>query len=339
MSEGAEDLEDRKAAILRAIVTEYIATAQPVGSTKVSNVAEVSVSSATVRNEMLQLEQLGYLHQPYTSAGRIPTDAGYRYFVDNLTAPGELQAEESRKVRHFFDAAHSEIEGVLRQTSDLLANLTGAAAVVVGPELEPAAVRNMQLVELSPNLILCVVVLANGSIEKINIELTNPVGAEALAEATTVLQSAYGGVTLSSSRSVRLTNDADTDILTGLVAAALQPSAKLAEDTVFVGGRAQVASAFDAIDTVREVLGILEKQLTVVTLLRDVLDRGMTVSIGAENGVAPLAECSLVVAPYEVDGRSAGTIGVLGPTRMNYSQALAAVAVVSDRLGAHLTEG
>ena len=110
-------------------------------------------------------------------------------------------------------------------------------------------------------------------------------------------------------------------------------------DHVFVGGSSQIARAFDAIETVREVLGILEQQYVVVTLLRDVLDRGLQVAIGTETGMAPLAECALIVAPYQVEGEPAGTIGVLGPSRMDYPQAMAAVAVVSNRLGKRLTEG
>ena len=339
MADATEDLEDRKAAILRAIVSEYISTAQPVGSTRVSKASDVGVSSATVRNEMIQLEQLGFLHQPHTSAGRIPTDRGYRYFVDHLSEPSELQADEQIKVRDFFHAAHNEIEGVLRQTTGLLANLTGAAAVVVGPELEPARVRSVHLIDLDPHHVLCVVVLANGVVEKLSLDLDEPASSDDLAAAAALLQAAYVGRTLDASTTLDATDNVAAAAIAALAQSMFVPDDAQPEDTVFVGGRAQVASAFDAIDTVREVLSILEKQFMMVTLLRDVLDRGMTVSIGNETGVAPLAECSLVVAPYEVDGRSAGTIGVLGPTRMNYPQALAAVAVVSDRLGTHLTEG
>ena len=140
---------------------------------------------------------------------------------------------------------------------------------------------------------------------------------------------------LAGARPVRPTPSAD------VVVAAVEapPSSGAGDDQVFVGGTARMAGAFDAVETVREVLGILEQQLVVVTLLRDVLDRGLTVAIGAETGMAPLAECALVVAPYVVEGETAGTIGVLGPTRMNYPQALAAVAVVSKRLGRRLSEG
>ena len=124
-----------------------------------------------------------------------------------------------------------------------------------------------------------------------------------------------------------------------MVAAVKSAVSGVGDDQVFVGGTAQMAGAFEAVETIREVLGILEQQLVVVTLLRDVLDRGLTVAIGAETGMAPLAECALVVSPYVIEGETAGTIGVLGPTRMNYPQALAAVAVVSKRLGRRLSEG
>jgi heat-inducible transcriptional repressor len=123
------------------------------------------------------------------------------------------------------------------------------------------------------------------------------------------------------------------------VARVFNPIEEADADHVFVGGTARMASAFDAVETVREVLSILEQQLVVVSLMRDVLDRGLSVAIGSETGVQPLAECALVVAPYEVDGDKVGTIGVLGPTRMNYPQALSAVAVVSQQLGDRLSEG
>ena len=135
------------------------------------------------------------------------------------------------------------------------------------------------------------------------------------------------------------TGDAATDVITRAALDALAAPRVHEIEQVFVGGAARMAQAFDALETVREVLGILEQQFVIVSLLRDVLDRGLQVAIGTETGVQPLAEASLVVAPYDVDGERAGTIGVLGPTRMDYSQAIAAVAVVSSKLGQRLTEG
>src|SRR3954470_4406349 len=153
-------LDERKASILRAVVEEYIQTAQPVGSGHIASAPGVQVSSATVRNEMAALETEGFLAQPHTSAGRIPTEKGYRYFVDALTQPS-LDRTSSQQVRAFFDQAHGEIEQMLADTTRLLTGLTDYAAVVVGPAHEAAAVRSVQLVSLAPNVALFVAVLGN----------------------------------------------------------------------------------------------------------------------------------------------------------------------------------
>ncbi len=143
-------LDDRKTAILRAVVQEYITTAQPVGSGHVASAPGVNVSSATVRNEMAVLEQEGYLVQPHTSAGRIPTDKGYRFFVDHLTQPGHLDPGRTQEVRSFFDTAHGALEQMLQDTSRLLSRLTDYAAVVIGPAHETATLRSVQLVVAGP---------------------------------------------------------------------------------------------------------------------------------------------------------------------------------------------
>ena len=155
-------LDVRKTAILGAVVQEYIATAQPVGSTHISSAPNINVSSATVRHEMAMLESEGYLIQPHTSAGRIPTDKGYRFFVDNLATPGTLDHATTRHVGDFFSAAHGRLEELLHQTSNLLADLTHSAAVVVGPKAEAAPIRSVQIVRLSSTFATVVVVLANG---------------------------------------------------------------------------------------------------------------------------------------------------------------------------------
>lgn len=330
-------LDERKASILRAVVEEYIQTAQPVGSGHVAKAPGVGVSPATVRNEMAVLEDEGYLHQPHTSAGRVPTDKGYRFFVDSLSEPGRLGAAEAQQVRTFFQKAHGEIEQMLADTSRLLSNITDYAAVVVAPPHEVATVRSVQLVGLSARLALLVVVYSNGAIDKRTIELDDDVDELRLNAATAHLSTHLVGETLRSVPELPTTGDAATDAL--VTAARVELAGEAEADEVFVGGTSRMLASFDAVDTVRRVLGILEQQLVVVTLLRDVLDRGLSVAIGSETGVEPLAECSLVVAPYVVDGEGVGTVGVLGPTRMNYPQALAAVAVVSQRLGTRLSEG
>jgi heat-inducible transcriptional repressor len=332
-------LDERKAAILRAVVEEYIETAQPVGSTRVARATEVAVSPATVRNEMVVLEREGYVVQPHTSAGRIPTDKGYRFFVDQLTQPGVLRPGQVQLVREFFNTAHGELEQMLHDTSSLLSRLTNHAAVVVGPSHEAAPIRSVQLVRLAPHLALVVIVLANGVVEKRSLELPQEITDVQLSAAGASMSSQFVGRTLKDLGPVHGTGDLAVDRVVEAAVASLDGGHEDEPDHVFVGGASLMAAAFDAVETVRNVLAILEEQYVVVTLLRDVLDRGLSVAIGAEHGVEPLADCSVVVAPYEVGGEPAGSIGILGPTRMRYDQALAVVGVVSKRLGRRLTEG
>jgi heat-inducible transcriptional repressor len=334
-------LDDRKAAVLRAVVDCYIRTAQPVSSNYVAQLGELSVSPATVRNEMAVLEQEGYLFQPHFSAGRVPTDKGYRFFVDSLSGPAPLEPAQDELVRMFFARTHGELERMLAQTSGLLSRLTDYAAVVVAPSApEPGRVRSVHLVKLTTRLVLAVVVLANGAIDKRAIELPADIGDAQVERASAMAAAWVVGAPIDKLGSPARSGDAAVDSLLAAALEALRnPEPEAGSGHVFVGGAARMAAAFDAVGTIRTVLGILEQQYVLVTLLRDVLDRGLTVAIGAEHGVIPLADCSVVVAPYEVDGERAGTVGVLGPTRMHYDQALAAVAVVSKKLSKALSEG
>ena len=330
-------LDERKTAILRAVVQEYIATAQPVGSTHIANAPGVRVSSATVRNEMAVLEQEGYLAQPHTSAGRIPTDKGYRFFVDHMAHPGRLDTQSSQRVGAFFDTAHGRLEELLHQTTNLLAQVSHHAAVVVGPRAEIAVVRSVQVVGLAGRHTTVVAVLSNGVVENQAVELVSEVSDVRLSAATAHLQAHMVGRSLDSTVHIPLTGDRELDSVCASAVAALDGS--IADEHVFVQGAASMAHAFDAVDTVRSVLRTLEQQYVMVTLVRDVLNRGLSVAIGAEHGVEPLMACSVVVRPVVVDGEQVGTIGVLGPTRMDYPQALATVEAVSDRLGRHLSDG
>ena len=332
-------LDDRKAKILRAVVEEYIDTAQPVGSGRVATASGVNVSSATVRNDMATLEQEGYLRQPHTSAGRVPTEKGYRFFVDGLGDPTPLAGRDAQQVRTFFAKAHGELEQMLQDTSKLLAGLTAYTAVVVGPPHEAATIRSVQLVGLTPRVALLVVVLSNGVVEKHSLELAADTDPLVLDAAGALLAQHLVGETPVSAPTVALQGSARDNEIVRLALDAMRPDDTQDSERVFIGGASRMVSSFDAVAQVSDILQILEQQYVVVSLLRDVLDRGLHVAIGTETGMQPLADCSVIVAPYTVDGETAGSIGVLGPTRMNYPQALAAVAVVSQRLGNRLSEG
>jgi heat-inducible transcriptional repressor len=331
-------LDDRKAAILRALVEEYIDTGQPVGSGHVAKAPEVNVSSATVRNDMAALEADGFLRQPHTSAGRVPTEKGYRFFVDHLERPTGLAGNQAEQVRTFFDRAHGRLELMLQQTSHLLSELTQHTAVVVAPDVEAATIVSAQVVSLGPRVVLVLVVLSNGAVHKETIETAFDVSVMQCEAASSELSRVLTGHTLADPLPALKIEDRSVAKLATLALTAFAPDTE-GSDHIYVDGASRVASAFDAVDTVSEVLTILEQQLIVVTLLRDVLDRGLSVAIGSETGFEPLSEAALVVAPYRIEGETAGSVGVLGPARMDYPQALAAVAVVSKRLSDRLSEG
>ena len=333
-------INERRAAILEAVVTEYIGTAEPVGSSHVASAPGVRVSSATVRSEMVALERDGYLVQPHTSAGRIPTDKGYRFFVDHLTAPGMLGPVQRRQVAQFFAQVHGEMETVLERASGLLSELTSYASVVVGPSHETATIRAVQVVGLSPSHALFVVVLSDGAVEKRTIEIDGELSDEVLGRAGALMATHLHGQTLSDRWTVPASGSAEVDRLVRAAHAAFDAmEGAMERDQVFVGGPARLAESFDAVETVRSVLAILEQQLVVVTLLRDVLDRGLSVAIGTEHGFEPLSSCAVVVAPVTVDGENLGAVGLLGPTRMDYPHALAAAHVVGERLGERIVGG
>jgi heat-inducible transcriptional repressor len=208
--------------------------------------------------------------------------------------------------------------------------------VVLGPKVERAEVRAVQVVGLSARQAMVVAVMSNGSVESEHLEFDAEVSETRLGAATVHMQRHLVGHALAGSREIPLSGDTGVDSICQKANAALRHIGE--DDSVFVGGASSMASAFDAVDVVRQVLQTLEQQYLVVTLVRDILDRGLSVSIGAEHGIEPLASCSVVVAPVVVDGEQLGTIGVLGPTRMDYPQALATVEVVSDRLGRRLGE-
>jgi len=338
------ELDERKAAVLRAIVEQYVDSAQPVGSQSVTNSAGLGVSAATVRNEMSVLERDGYITQPHTSAGRVPTDRGYRYYVDHLAGAGQLPVAERRRIAEFFTTATRAMDELLDQTSQLLARVTAHAAVVVGPENQAVVVRSATLVQLQPDVLLAVAVLSNGSVEKEIVEYEHR-----LAPADVDAARAQFAELLDGRRLVEACLLPDepassrADRATAIVRAAcdaVRTRLKLHQrEPLYVGGVSRLAAEHDAFVTTStaHLFELLEQHAVLATLLRDLLGPGLTVRIGSENERADLLECSLVLAPYLVEGELAGTVGVLGPTRMDYRKAQAAVATVSQQLGRQLS--
>ena len=337
------ELDERKAAILRAIVEEHVATAQPVGSQTIARSRTLGVSSATVRNEMTVLEREGYIVQPHTSAGRIPTDRGYRYFVDHVERRTGLPPAQRRAVSEFFNvfaSAHRVLEDLLHETSQLLSRVSTHTAVVVGPGvIETVSVRSVQLVSLQPTVVLVLAVLSNGSIEKCTLHVPPDCDDATIATAAAMLDTQLAGSRWGGELPApKPSGVAAADALAREAHDALRSRnvQSTTGEPLYIGGASRLAAehdAFGATSSAARLLELLEHQVEVVSLVRDLLDQGPTVRIGSENPIDELQDCSIVVAPYTVDGEVAGTVGVLGPTRMDYRQALAAVEAISQQLG------
>jgi heat-inducible transcriptional repressor len=334
------ELDERKAAILRAIVEEHVTTAQPVGSQTVARSPGLNVSSATVRNEMTVLEQSGYIVQPHTSAGRIPTDLGYRYFVDHFTRQGALPASQRRAVADFFTlftSANQVLDDLLQETSQLLARVSLHTAVVVGPDahVELATVRSIQLVSLQPSLVLALAILSNGNVEKCVLHLSDDADDAVVAAAGLALDAQLSGARWAHLPDTAATGNARADALARHARDALATRGEHEPvNPLYVGGASRLAAEQESFTsaTAARLLELLEHQVELVALVHELLAQGPTVSIGSENSLDDLRDCSIVVAPYRVDGEVAGTVGVLGPTRMDYRQALAAVQAISEQL-------
>jgi heat-inducible transcriptional repressor len=334
------DLDERKAAILRAVVEEHVRTAQPVGSQTIARSRRLGVSSATVRNEMTVLEREGYLVQPHTSAGRVPTDRGYRFYVDHVTRGHALAPADQRVVTDFFAvvaSAHRVLEDLLHETSQVLAHVSAHTAVVVGPHVEAATVRSVQLVRLQPSLVLALAVLSNGSVEKCVLHLVEEVDDPTLATASAMLDTQLSGMRWAALPELRPFAGPAADVLAREARDALvERSRNDVAEPLYVGGASLLAAdqeSFPTPSSAANLLELLERQVELVALVHGLLGEGLTVSIGSENQIDALRDCSVVVAPYKVEGEVAGTVGVLGPTRMDYRRALAAVDTVSQQLG------
>lgn len=341
-------LDARKATILRTVVQEHILTGQPIGSGHLSGTSGLAVSSATIRNDMSVLEREGYLTHPHTSAGRIPTDRGYRYFVDSIGDSGRLSDTKTAQIRRFFDEARADIEQLMAETSRLLSGLTDYAAVVVAPPPEMATIRSVQVVDLG-NVALVVAVLSNGVVEKASFEAEIASEAVINASSARLAQLLIGRSLADVDTFFPASGDPRIDAICSGAVDALRPRSASSDKEsreVFVGGASRMVGAFDTVSTIRGVLATLEEHYVVVNLIREALDRPATnpahVSIGGEHGsdlaFESLMSCSVVVAPYLIDGVSVGTVGVLGPTRMDYPEAMAAVTAVSTALTDRLSE-
>jgi len=336
----AGDLSPRKGAILMVLVQQYIRSGEPVGSEAVAAASALGVSSATIRHELAALEEMGYLTQPHTSAGRAPTDLAYRYYVNLLPQTPRLRSAERRAIVHFFDEALANVDEMLRGTTQLLSRLTRYASLALAPSPAEAKIARAELIALgTPTLLL--VVFETGQVEKRVLELQGVTEQDIDHVSKDVIE-AFRGRTLKEARTVaRERAEAATGSVCSIldrVADALASIGQAGETAhIFLGGVANIAAeeAFERRDTLRQIYQALERESAVLRLLRQAaLTPPVSVMIGRENPLPEMWEASVVAAPFMAGGGARGTIGVVGPTRMDYVAAISAVREVANRLSA-----
>jgi heat-inducible transcriptional repressor len=338
-------VEERKLAVLRAIVEDYVATQEPVGSKTLVERHRLGVSPATVRNDMAALEDEGLIAQPHTSAGRIPTDKGYRFFVDRLTTLKAMSAAEKRAISSFLEEAH-DLDDVVQRSVRLLAQLTQQVAIVQYPSLAKSTIRHIELVALTTNRLLAVLIMSTGRVEQRVVEVPVELTDELIGELRLRLNTAAAGERIADAASAlgALPEQSDgpkssayTVIVASLVEAMSNHSS---DDRVVVGGTANLARFGDNFEhSIKPMLEALEEHVVLLKLLGEATSTStVTVRIGTEGPIDELSATSVVATGYGASDDALAALGVVGPTRMDYPGSMAAVRAVARYLSSILDE-
>lgn len=331
------ELGPRKLAVLRALVEEYVRSGEPVGSETIAERSNLGVSPATIRNELAALEELGFLSHPHTSSGRVPTDLGYRRYVDSLSGTGRLPDAQKREIAGFFADTVHDLEQVLRGTTQLLSRLTQYAALAVPPTASEESVLRLEVLEVG-SAVMVLVVGQQGRVDKVTIERPDDLDPRAIADLDARLSARMQGRSFADAHVEALTMLAAASPAERVVIAAvadLLAGARLAPRTqVVIGGAANLAdeTAHLRRAAVRRVFEAFERESDVLELLRDVTSDDVSVTIGREHPQTSAWEAAVVAAPFRAGAASLGTIGVVGPIAMDYLTVMASVRAVARRL-------
>lgn len=332
-------LDDRKLEVLRAIVEDYVATHEPVGSKALVERHHLGVSPATVRNDMAVLEDEGYIRQPHTSAGRVPTDRGYRLFVDKLSRIKPLSPAERRAIERFLVGA-VDLDDVVHRTVRLLAQLTRQVAIVQYPSLARSAVRHLELVPVSTTRLLLVMITDTGRVEQRLVELPAPIRSDDVTALRQSINEKLGGLKLAEAPPLvhTLVEEAGTPLRPAMVSLAtvlLETLVERTEERLALAGTANLTRGgmLDFQGSLRPILEALEEEVILLKLFSEVDAMTLRIRIGDENEIEDLRGTSVVSTGYGPRSSAVGGLGVLGPTRMDYPGTIATVRAVARYVG------
>ncbi len=335
------EVDERKKKILLAVVQSFILTGKPVGSGAISR--GLNVSSATIRNELGMLEDLGFLRQPHTSAGRVPTDIAYRYYVDVLMGSPRPTGRDAEAIERLFAAQTREIEGLFQEASVLLSTLTHATAIVFAPYSAADSVRHVDLLRLSGQRIMVIVITSKGQVGRELVSLSRPVSGDTMERVASFLNKTLAGTAFEridreSVREKAKFGAAGMSLLDAALEAICEYIGSI-EERVFIGGAANIVREMGNAGPERAqvLLEAMEKQYFILDLLKDLLsERRLTIRIGEENRLRELQRYSFIGTSYPVGHGLLGSLGVVGPTSMDYARTIGMVQYMAENLGRRL---
>ena len=337
------DIDSRKEKILQTVIQRYFFTGKPVGSRTVAESCRLRVSTATIRSEMAGLEQLGLLSQPHTSAGRVPTNIAYRYYVDMLMKQPRPSLRGAEAVERLFEARTREVEGLMHEASLLLSRLTRAAAMVFAPVTQADTVRHLDLVRLSGQRVMIIVITSGGQVGRMLADLGKPVTFNTVERVGRYLDESLSGNALenidsSSLMEVSGFSPSDKELVRTAIEAVRDYLGSI-EERVFIGGTANIVREMEHSGTewVQTLLEAMDKQYFLLDLLKDLIrEKHVTVRIGEENRLLELQKCAFVGTSYPISPGLLGSLGVVGPTCMDYARTIGMVEFMAENLGRKL---
>jgi heat-inducible transcriptional repressor len=342
----AAPLSERKRQILKAVVIDYIKTAEPVGSRTVARSYRMGLSSATIRNEMADLEELGFLIQPHTSAGRIPSQRGYRYYVDHLMGQDDLSSDDEEALTSSLSTEKMrEIEQIIVNSAKVLSAATNQTSLIMGPQFKKSAFHQMRILPLDESRGLVVLITDTGFIKNKVIDMKYHLSQAELQQIVTYLNQKLYGLTIDQV-TTSLINELKRDLFRRLEI--LEQAFILLEESlkeekqirVFLGGTTNILNQpeFKDVDKIRRMLNLFEQERLLFKILEETsCDDDITIKIGAENEYEDIQECTLITGSYKIHDKTLGTVGVLGPTRMDYSRVISIMRRLVDHLNQSLS--
>ncbi|PHV71511.1 HrcA family transcriptional regulator [Sporanaerobium hydrogeniformans] len=339
------DMNERKVRILEAIIRDYIQTGDPVGSRTISKKYDLGISSATIRNEMADLEELGFIMQPHTSAGRIPSDKGYRLYVDNLMQRTRLQPEMERIIVEMIKEKVTRMDTLIEETAKLISMLTNYATIASTPTMSQTKVKHLQLVPVDERSVACVIVTDTNSVKNHILRTPKALDMNLCTVLSNILNDSLKGVTLSeiSLDKIRLSIEEKLREYSGIAESILGAIHHILKEEaipdVFIRGATNILDfqEFTDKDKTREIFKLLEEKPYLMELLDNSPSNQVNIRIGEENIFTPMKDCSIVTTSYTIGPYTLGNIGIIGPTRMDYGQVVSVLEYVSHYITSMLS--